>query len=205
MDPSDRDTLVFELNVTCTHNPDAERIMKEKRLNSIEELDDRDRFLNSEVLSGSLKWSPQGDQGTEVFPLSEVGPVHEDILIAKLRPGQTIHVTAHATKGIGKEHAKWSPVSPASYRLLPEISFVHDIKGKDAEELVKKCPMKVFDIEELGKEKKAVVARPRNCSTCRECIREPEWQKRVVLAKKKDHFICKSQTTFPFVGLLLSS
>lgn len=190
MDPSDRDTLVFELNVTCTHNPDAERIRKEKRLSSIEELDEADRFINSKVTSKMLQWSPQGDQGSEVFPITDVRPVLDDIPIAKLRPGQTIHITAHATKGIGKEHAKWSPVAPASYRLLPEISFTEDIKGADAETIVKKCPMKVFDIEDLGGgKKKAVVARPRNCSMCRECIREPDWQKRVKLARRKDHFI----------------
>lgn len=36
-------------------------------------------------------------------------------------------------KGIGKTHAKWSPVSTAFYRLLPDIEVDGDkIKGKDA-------------------------------------------------------------------------
>jgi len=47
-------------------------------------------------------------------------------------------------------HAKWSPVATASYRLLPEIQFTEPIVGDDADELVKKCPMNVFDIEDLG-------------------------------------------------------
>ena len=34
----------------------------------------------------------------------------QDIVIAKLRPGQTIEMELHAIKGVGKEHAKWSPV-----------------------------------------------------------------------------------------------
>lgn len=39
-------------------------------------------------------------------------------------------------------------------RLLPEIIFPNgDIKNEKAEELVDMCPMKVFDIEDLGKGK----------------------------------------------------
>ena len=56
-------------------------------------------------------------------------------------------------KGIGKTHAKWSPVCTAYYRLLPDIKFEVDsepIKGNDAKELKKLCPMKVFDIEDIG-------------------------------------------------------
>jgi hypothetical protein len=63
-----------------------------------------------------------------------IRPVHEDILIAKLRPGQVctfpwpllfsnrinnlpvaqvIELEAWCEKGIGKTHAKWSPVCTA--------------------------------------------------------------------------------------------
>ena len=93
-------------------------------------------------------------------------PVLEDILLAKMRPGQTIELEAHCTKGawlqawehylqplclwssfpvvccvdtfykmlfrvrsvhhrdsagLGADHAKWSPVATAWYRLDPEV------------------------------------------------------------------------------------
>jgi len=48
-------------------------------------------------------------------------PVHSDILLAKLRPGQTIQLEAHCIKGGGKDHAKWSPVATAWYKLHPEV------------------------------------------------------------------------------------
>lgn len=54
-------------------------------------------------------------------------------------------------KGIGKTHAKWSPVSTAFYRLVPDIKFKSEIKNQDAEDLKKLCPTGVFDIEDLGK------------------------------------------------------
>lgn len=31
-------------------------------------------------------------------------------MLAKLRPGQEIEMELHAIKGVGKDHAKWSPV-----------------------------------------------------------------------------------------------
>jgi hypothetical protein len=56
-----------------------------------------------------------------------------------------------AEKGIARTHAKWSAVATASYRLMPHI--IPDaalVRGELADELVAKCPMKVFDIESLA-------------------------------------------------------
>ena len=55
---------------------------------------------------------------------SRPSAVHDDILLAKLRPGQTVVLEAHCTKGEGKEHAKWSPVATAWYRLVPEMRLI---------------------------------------------------------------------------------
>jgi DNA-directed RNA polymerase alpha subunit len=76
--------------------------------------------------------------------------VQKDILILKLRPGQEIELEAHAVKGIGKTHAKWSPVATAFYRLLPEVTLTQQVEGEEAAALEKMCPKKVFDIEDLG-------------------------------------------------------
>lgn len=142
------------------------------------------------VYSRELKWWPNGDQEDE-HGVDGISPVHDDILVAKLRPGQSIEFEAHCFKGIGRTHAKWSPVATASYRLLPVINLKEDIQGKDAKKLEEMCPMGVFDIEDVGGKKQAVVARPRKCTMCRECIRHPGWSEKVELTRNINHFICK--------------
>jgi len=170
---TDADTLVLHLNVFFPH-PDQDPTTFPPGINV---------GPGGEVLSKHLQWLPIGGQ-EETF-LEGVRPVHEDIVIAKLRPGQSIEFEAHCRKGVGKDHAKFSPVATVSYRLLPSISFPEKMKGKEAKELVAMCPMNVFDIEDSV----AAVQRPRDCTMCRECIRREGWQDKVHLKRKADHFI----------------
>jgi DNA-directed RNA polymerase I and III subunit RPAC1 len=58
--------------------------------------------------------------------------LYGDILVAKLRPGQEIEMELYCEKGIGKTHAKWSPVSTAYYRLVPDIKLKKDVLNNDA-------------------------------------------------------------------------
>lgn len=53
------------------------------------------------VYSRDIKWVPIGNQA-DVFADSSIGPVHDDILIAQLRPGQELDIVMHCVKGIGK-------------------------------------------------------------------------------------------------------
>lgn len=129
------------------------------------------------------------------FSDNPIAPKDPDIILAKLGAGQEIELEAHAVKGMGKTHAKWSPVATAWYRMLPEVVMLQDIEGIDAEKLVKKCPLKVFDIEDTAQGIRATVARPRACTLCRECIREDGWDKKVALRRKKDHFIFNIEST----------
>ncbi|GJZ26081.1 DNA-directed RNA polymerases I and III subunit RPAC1 isoform X1, partial [Tanacetum coccineum] len=68
--------------------------------------------------------------------------------------------------------------------------LLKDIKDEDAQKLVKKCPVNVFDIEGIGDTRRAIVARPRACTLCREYIKEHGWEEKVALRSVKDHFIC---------------
>src|SRR5277367_5069625 len=72
------------------------------------------------VYSRDIQWIPKGKQSVW-FEHTPIKSVHDNILIAKLRPGQVEHcintadykeieLEMHAVKGIGKDHAKFSPV-----------------------------------------------------------------------------------------------
>ena len=56
------------------------------------------------------------------FKEGEIKPVHDDILIAKLRPGQEMDIKVHCVKGIGSDHAKFSPVG--QYQIYNSVIVI---------------------------------------------------------------------------------
>jgi DNA-directed RNA polymerase I and III subunit RPAC1 len=141
------------------------------------------RFVNEEkeivtVMTSDMKWVPLQDQ-KERFPKG-IRPVHEDIPIIKLRPGEELSLDLYCIKGTGEKNSKWSPVCPATYRLLPEVEITEPVE--DAKQLTELCPADVFDIEDM----EVVVARPRDCTRCRKCT---QFTENVTLGRKRDHFL----------------
>ena len=80
------------------------------------------------------------------YPIGHYRTLVQNIVLAKLRPGQEIDMDLHAIKGVGKDHAKWSPVGMqgllhprpqtntiVSHRLLPPPSPHHT-------QPIKSCP-----------------------------------------------------------------
>ncbi|KAJ1675529.1 DNA-directed RNA polymerase core subunit rpc40 [Spiromyces aspiralis] len=181
--PTDLNTIVFRLDVTCKRNPNAEE----------GETDPKKRYINSSVYSSSLVWEPKGDQA-EKFKDRQIGTVHDDILITKLRPGQAISCELHCVKGIGEDHAKFSPVATASYRLLPTITILEDITGEDAVKFQKCFPPGVVDIVVEDGVKKAKVVNPRKDTVSREVLRHKEFANKVKLGRVRDHFIFKIES-----------
>ena len=111
-DYTPNDSLKFRLHKVCTKkDPKAPTVLNNTH-------DEDELYYNAKVLSGDLVWVPEGDQRQR---LGNVRPIHDDILIAKLRPGQEIEMDLICEKGVGKTHAKWQPVCTAYYRLLPDI------------------------------------------------------------------------------------
>jgi len=164
----------------------------------IAEIEIPDRPYTKHVYSGDLQWVPQGDQASR-FP-DGIRPVHDDILLAKLRPGQTIELEAHARLGDGKDHGKYSPVATACYRLMPVVELLKDVYDELADELDKYEPG-VFDIvpcDDGVHKRKAVVINPYACTMSRNFMRNPILKESVKITRKSDHFIFSIES----VGML---
>lgn len=164
-------------------------------------IDSPHRPFTKHVYTRDFLWSPQGDQLAR-FPLHSSGvgsgagggirPLHEDILLAKLRPGQVIELEAHARKGVGKDHAKFSPVATASYRLMPHIEILQPVYDELAEELVNWFEPGVFALEPAGVDGhrvKAVVSNPYACTMSRNFMRNPVLKESIRMTRVPNHFI----------------
>mmetsp|Transcript_40461 Transcript_40461/g.101210 ORF Transcript_40461/g.101210 Transcript_40461/m.101210 type:complete len:334 (+) Transcript_40461:53-1054(+) len=132
-------------------------------------------FRNISIYSNSLKWKKYGIFKS-LFKNIPIKPVFKDILIAKLNPGQKIICECESLIGIGSSHAKFSPVGTTFYKIFPKIKIISEILGKEAAFLVQKCPVKVFELEEISNssQKKLFVSSPNFCTLCKECINFPE-------------------------------
>lgn len=177
VDLDEKNHIMFELKVKCTKNPAA----------AADETDPDKLYLNSRVTTGQMKWVPVGNQA-DTF--GTIAPVHDDILLVKLRPGQEIDLKMHCVKGIGKDHAKWSPVGTASYRLLPDVQLLKRFTGDAAHKLAKCFTPGVINVQKgADGQEEAVVGDSRLCTMSREVFRHPEFADFVVLERIRDHFI----------------
>ncbi|RKP10512.1 DNA-directed RNA polymerase [Thamnocephalis sphaerospora] len=185
-DPTDLNTIVFKLNIRCEANPEW------KEGDPVE-----NRLINDRVLSSDLQWEPQGGQA-ERFSESPIKTVHDNILVAKLRPGQEIIGELHCEKGIGRDHAKFSPVATAFYRMMPVIAIKEDITGADADKFARCFTPGVIEVvKEKGKYRvrKARVADARKCTMSREALRHKEFQGKVALMHDPRHFLFSIEST----------
>ncbi|XP_059444038.1 uncharacterized protein LOC132175955 [Corylus avellana] len=194
---NERNSIVFKLHVRCERKKHLRRTVK---ASDLKWLPNGSELLESENSNSSSSSKPKTyteftcpQDSLPEFSDNPIGFKGKlgDIIIAKLGPGEEIELEVHAVKGIGKTHAKWSPVATAWYRMLPEVVLLEEVEDEVAENLKSKCPVGVFDIEDVANGKKRLtVSQPRACTLCRECIREgEEWEKRVSLRRVKDHFI----------------
>lgn len=179
------DTLQFELNVKCTRNPRAAK----------DSSDPSELYLDHKVYTSHMKWLPQGNQSDLFHDIDPPRTVHSDILIAQLRPGQEIHVIMHCVKGVGKDHAKFSPVATASYRLLPEITLLHPIEGEMAERLQKCFSPGVIAVDDVNGKKVARVENARIDTCSREIFRHEDLKNLVRMERVRDHFIFSIEST----------
>lgn len=201
----DENTVILKLEVECTWKANGKEAMLKG------ETDPKKLFENSSVYAGQITYHPEGNQ-ERLYP-DGIKVTNPDILIAKMRPGQVIDIIMHAHKGIGADHAKFSPVATASYRLMPRIDIIKPILGADAKKFARCFPKGVIGLEPVTRsegaqagsgyeghegEDKAVVKDAFRDMMSRECLRHDEFKDKVKLGRVQDHFIFRVESTGQF-------
>lgn len=189
---TEENTIIFHLKARCQLD-----------LTKDQELPIDERLINGSIYSHQLEWVPIGKQA-ETFADSPPTVVNPDILLARLRPGQELDLELKCEKGLGKDHAKWSPVCTAAYRLLPDVAIVGPpILDDEIPQAQLICGPDVFDVVERDDgHKEAVLARPHLCSMARNGF-TPEWNKRIKIYRIKDHFIFSIESVGQYTAVEL--
>ena len=202
---TDFNTVQLELKMQCSWKEGGQTKFFDQ-----DETDPAELYNDAHMYARHLTFTPIGQQ-VERFPASDpIRPVHPEILLDKLRPGHEVELVCHANLGIGADHAKFSPVATASYRLLPTIDLLKPIRGPAAKRLQKCFPEGVIGVErrqgtvtadggamqqDEGEDDEAVVKDPMRDTVTREVLRHEEFKDKVKLGRRRDHFIFSVEST----------
>lgn len=128
-----------------------------------------------------------------------------------MRPGHELDLKLIAVKGIGQDHAKFSPVgtlttiqsqllpaylplltATAFYRLLPDIKLIKEVEGEAADRLQACFSPGVIGVRKTKSGKRvAFVNDARYDASSRNVYRYDDLKDCVIISKVQDHFICK--------------
>mmetsp|Transcript_19266 Transcript_19266/g.32168 ORF Transcript_19266/g.32168 Transcript_19266/m.32168 type:complete len:343 (+) Transcript_19266:80-1108(+) len=143
----------------------------------------------------------------EAYFASSTNPASDEasgITIVKLAPGQKVKCHCIALKGISKIHAKWCPVSVATFAYVPKVELneavIDELTDAQAQEFVNSCPTRVFSLDE--QQGKISVENSAACMFCDECSKLGDlWKKNsqddnvVSISTEPNRFIFSVETT----------
>ena len=144
------------------------------------------------------------DLGDKIVPAqlpAIPGQEPEPILIAKLGIGQTLSFVATAVKGIGRVHAKWSPVCCCAYHQPPEKFIINHARLSECSDsllkrVVSVCPKKIFK-RDPGESSISTVHEEDciYCQQCQEFLKGKDIEDVIIINPKPNTFIFEIETT----------
>ncbi|KFD51711.1 hypothetical protein M514_07407 [Trichuris suis] len=169
-------SILFRLNVHCK--------LEEKSGSKKEK-----EIVHSKVYSRDLTWVPLDGQ-TDIFRKKPPRPAYPDILIDELTLNDILECDCYCVKGIGRDHAKFSPVAACFYRFHPEVTLHRDFYDDEAELLKENMSKGVIDCVPCDDgRKKAVVSNARLEMCSGNHFRIPEFAQAVTVTSDMDHLI----------------
>ncbi len=129
--------------------------------------------------------------GDMVSDDEDVKPVYDKIPIVVLGPGQKISFEARARLGRGKEHAKWSPVSVAVHKYVPNITIDYSkCRAPECTACINVCPRRVLEVSQG----KIIVKDVLSCNICRQCVKTCPFNA-IKVSWEKDKYILHIEST----------
>jgi DNA-directed RNA polymerase alpha subunit len=125
-----------------------------------------------------------------------VKPFHRDIPLARLLPGQRFFARLFACKGIGKCHAKWSPVSRVGFERRCAVTIPEPIRDQS---LVALCPQGVF---KTGPDGLLDIEDSTQCNMCRKCQEKDLYQVKLDVVPDYFRFTIHGTGTIPVTRLV---
>ncbi|KAL6979483.1 DNA-directed RNA polymerases II, IV and V subunit 3 [Sarracenia purpurea var. burkii] len=159
----------------------------------------RAKCINDQTLDVTSKDLYSSDHTVVPVDFSDSGsgidtPEQRGIIIVKLRRGQELRLRAIARKGIGKDHAKWSPAATVTFMYEPDIHINEDMMEtltlEEKISWVESSPTKVFDIDPTTQQ--VVIVDPEAYTYDDEVIKKAEAMGKpglVEIYAKEDSFI----------------
>jgi len=154
--------------------------------------EDLDESLSKPIYARDFEWLPLSDAQAEKYKDNPPRPVHEDIIITRMRPGQEMEIELWLEKGIGSVHAKWNPVATASYYFDNHLEFDHQkLTLEDKEEIKEILPKGAIKIDKNSK--KITQERSVSCTFSRVCCER--FPGKVKMVKANESYIFVVETT----------
>jgi DNA-directed RNA polymerase alpha subunit len=112
--------------------------------------------------------------GNLLTAVGTVRPISSEVAIALLGKNQEISLTARASRGTGKQNAKWNPTTVAAYRAAAKITLNQTLLNRftptEKQKVVDCCPSRVLEIENVtGAVRVGQLDRCTQCLDCVEC------------------------------------
>lgn len=171
------DPMVMKWDCDCQDGMGCRKcgaMLKLEKLNDTEEQMD---VTTEDIVSDDVEVMPfdhsRSSVGSSGFMSEDdAGANKYSTVLLKLAPGQEVSFEFIARRGIGKMHAKWSPVATAVFRYEADVrlnsSKLDRLSADTRREWTQSCPTRVFSFNEVTQH--VEVTNPAACMFCNECV-----------------------------------
>lgn len=162
-------------------------------------------FQLYDPINAGEEFASMSDVARTIVPVELPAVPGEDpvpITITKMGKNQQLKFLAHATRGIGRTHAKWSPICACAYRHVPRIEIDRTLlkeipRQEEKEMIVRSCPCGVLRYDPT--EDTIEVDQRSECTFCNQCIEHIEEyhpRKEIIsISSEEDKFYFTVETT----------